>query len=405
MTERNRRTQRMGFPSCLFCACLALLLFSPLIYAQTPAATSKSYLHAVQIGGTPFLSLEKLTEVAGGRLRSHRLKQKVEWNLSGHTYVLTWLSSLVVVNDVTHRMPLRTRLHNGVLHVPAGAFLALLHPVIHEGRFRLAPSTAVAEPPRLTEPHTESSGRKLEIDPEHWTLDTVIIDPGHGGADPGAIGPSKTKEKVIALQVARRLKTLLEKRLRVRAVLTRDDDTFIPLKKRARIARGKGGKIFLSLHCNASKNQRSRGAEVYFLSDAKTAEAAEVAKRENAVLDLKTNGADSSRLDPELDGIVSGLLSDQFLKASQDLSALICMEIAQTVTGVEDRGVKQANFYVMRGTMGTMPSALIEMGFITNLSEEKRLRSTAFQRKMAEAIYRGLRTFKRRYEKQLSTTN
>ncbi len=403
MAQRDRRTQRVGFPSCLFCACLALLMFSPLIYAQTSAATSKSYLHAVPIGGAPYLSLEKLTEAAGGRLRSHRLKQKVELKLSGHTYVLTWLSSLVVVNDVAYRMPLRTRLHNGVLHVPAGAFLALLHPVIPEGRFQVEPSTVVPEPPRLTGPQPEPGGRELEIDPEHWTLDTVIIDPGHGGKDSGAVGPGKTKEKAIALRVARRLKTLLKKRLRVRAILTRDDDTFIPLTKRARIARENGGKIFLSLHCNASKNQRSRGAEVYFLSEAKTAEAAEVAKRENAVLDLKTNGADSSRLDPELDGIVSGLLSTQFLKESQDLSALIRTEIAQTVTGVQDRGVKQANFYVMRGTMGAMPSALIEMGFITNPSEEKRLRSTAFQKKMAEAIYRGLRTFKRRYEERLST--
>jgi N-acetylmuramoyl-L-alanine amidase len=418
MTERDRCTQRKDFPFCLFCACLVLLLFSPFTYAQTPGtdAISQVRLHTVQLGGVPYLSLGGLAETLGGRLRSHRLKQKVELKLGGHTVVLTWLSALVVIDDVACRMPLETRLYSGGVHVPADAFLTLLQRIIPKGRIRVVREslTAGAAPPPSPGRQTESDGRVPKVDPKRWTLDTVIVDPGHGGKDPGATGPGGTAEKKIALRVAKRLKTLLEKRLRVRAVLTRDDDTFVPLRKRAQMARKSGGKLFLSLHCNASENRRSRGMEVYFLSEAKTLEAAEVARRENEAIAFEKNGADSDLpaaqstaqaggLDPGLGGITSGLLSTQFLKESQNLAASIRTEIAQTLVGVEDRGVKQANFYVMRYTMGDMPSALVEMGFLSNPTEEKRLRSTAFQKAMAEAIYRGLKTFKRRYERQLST--
>ena len=246
--------------------------------------------------------------------------------------------------------------------------------------------------------------RQPEADPGLWTIDTIVIDPGHGGKDPGAVGRGGAREKDIVLRVAKRLKPLLEKRLHLRVVLTRTGDVFVPLRERSRIAIRGGGRLFVSLHCNASKNRRSRGAEVYFLSDAKTAEAAEVAERENAVLRFEEEGDGApGEADAELRSIEFGLLSTQFLKESQDLSACVRTEIAQTVTDLEDRGVKQANFYVMRGTMGAMPSLLIEMGFLSNPAEEKLLRSTAFQKGVAEAVFRGIRTFIHRYDSQLSS--
>ena len=246
--------------------------------------------------------------------------------------------------------------------------------------------------------------RQPEADPGLWTIDTIVIDPGHGGKDSGAVGPGGAREKDIVLRVAKRLKPLLEKRLHLRVVLTRTRDVFVPLRERSHSAIRSGGRLFVSLHCNASKNRRSRGAEVYFLSDAKTAEAAEVAERENAVLRFEEEGDGSPGEDnAELRSIEFGLLSTQFLKESQDLSACVRTEIAQTVTSLDDRGVKQANFYVMRGTMGAMPSLLIEMGFLSNPAEEKLLRSTAFQKGVAEAVFRGIRTFIHRYDSQLSS--
>ena len=249
-----------------------------------------------------------------------------------------------------------------------------------------------------------SGTSRLSSHSERFALKTVILDPGHGGIDPGAIGPGGTKEKEITLKVAKRLKRLLEKRLKVHVILTRKKDAFVPLGQRSQAAIQNGGKLFISLHCNASENRRTTGWEVFFLSDAKTAEAAEVAKRENAVLQLE-EGQTSQRpdsLNAELQNIAFGLLSTQFLKESQDLAGLIRAEVGQTVTRLENRGVKQANFHVMRGTMGAMPSVLVEMGFISNSTEEKRLRSTAFQKRMAEAICSGVKAFKLRYEQQLS---
>ena len=104
----------------------------------------------------------------------------------------------------------------------------------------------------------------------------------------------------------------------------------------------------------------------------------------------------------ELEGIARGMLSTQFLKESQDLAADIRQQIGQRVPKTVDRGVKQANFFVMRGTMGAMPSVLVEVGFISNRSEERRLRSAAHQKQVADAVCRGIETFKRRYEGTLA---
>lgn len=261
-------------------------------------------------------------------------------------------------------------------------------------------------PPRYApEPSPVLQSSKPAIDvakrSANWTLKTIIIDPGHGGKDPGAIGPGGTYEKTIALEVAKRLQKLLEKELKVDVILTRDDDTFIPLHKRSQIALQKGGKIFISLHCNATKNQKAQGFEVYFLSEAKTQAAAEVARLENAVLE-KYEGISADTLSEGVNRIRYGLLSNQFLKESQELAAAIHNELPHQMPQSQQRGVKQANFFVMRNTMAQMPSVLVEMGFITNKDEEKDLRNRTHQEKLAHVLYRGIQTFKERYEQQLS---
>ncbi len=405
MTQRDRRSGGRTFPVRLLRACLALLCFSPWTHAWSlqGGPQPELRLNTIAFDGVPYLSVHQLADAIGGRARAYPLKHKVELRAGTHTCVLTWRSPYLVLDDVAYRMPLASRLHHGVLHVPADAFLELLEPTVLRARGRPALEKPVpASPEGGDTALTFRPPPQPEVDLKLWALDTIVIDPGHGGKDPGAIGPGKTTEKSVVLRVAKRLKRLLEKQLRVNAVLTRDSDTFIPLHRRAEIARENRGKIFVSLHCNASRKVRPRGAEVYFLSEAKTAEAADVARRENAVLELEQNGDTGVDQGDELDGIRFGLLSTQFLIESQDLAALIRGEIAQTVTGLDDRGVKQANFYVMRGTMGHMPSVLVEMGFISNPAEEKRLRSTHVQKRLAEAIYRGLRAFKLRYEQQLS---
>ena len=383
----------------LSCVLLLLLLPSPTMSA------SKGPPPVASIGGRAYFSLEDLASGLGGYLLKHRLKRKVELRMRGDRFVFTWLSSVAVVNDVDHRMPRETKLRNGVLHAPAHAFLALLaetlpgHPWIRALKKESTQTAGVTS-------SLKKDLRQSETARARWILNKVIIDPGHGGKDPGAIGPGKTKEKQITLQVAKRLKAVLERRLRISTMLTREKDTFVSLGQRARMAIETQGKLFVSLHCNASRKRESRGSEVYFLSDAKTKEAAEVARRENAAVLFEGDGSSlEGDLGDEIMNIRFGMLSSTFLRESQEMAALIGSEISSSFRDLEDRGVKQADFYVMRGTMGAMPSVLVEIGFISNPSEEKRLRKGVFQQEMAEAIGRGIAKFKRRYEGQIAESN
>jgi len=247
-----------------------------------------------------------------------------------------------------------------------------------------------------------------DIDLRLGRIDTVIIDPGHGGKDPGAIGPGKTKEKDIVLKVALELKKIIDKRGEIRAVLTRDRDVFVPLYKRARIARENHGKLFISLHANSSRNKRARGIEIYFLSVAKTREAEEVARRENRSIELEDEperyasmlGAyDRAR---EMNDILREMESSVYLNESQYMCSILLDKTCSS-TKLKRRGIKQAGFYVMGGTHAFMPSVLIEIGFISNPQEEKMLRRATYQKKLAQSIYDAIILFKKRVEKDLFT--
>ena len=401
MKNENRR--RATLPASLLVACA---LFSPLrSFVSAGTTEAPVTIPAWRIGGGAYVSLGDLAEILGGRLHPLPSGGKIGLRKGGNLIVFTPFSSVVTVNDVGFRLPLETRYYNTeALYVPSEAVLALLARAM-PGLPRIQPvdKPVHAAPASAREIQPPNPGMPLpgtKVDPERWTIDTVIIDPGHGGRDPGAQGKRGTKEKDIVLKVSVRLAALLEKRLGVRAVLTRNTDRFVTLGQRARIARKNQGKLFVSIHCNASRSRRARGFEIYFLSEARTEEAAEVARRENAVLDLEDH--DEPAAMDEIEGIQFGLLSTQFLKESQDLAADIRAEVVGSIRPLPDRGVRQANFYVMRGTMGDMPSVLVEIGFVSNPAEERQMRQRAYQRKMAEAIFNGIRNFKHRYESQLT---
>jgi N-acetylmuramoyl-L-alanine amidase len=389
-----------GNPTFLLLALTVVLLVAAGFTAPiVAAADSPIVLPVTTLDGTGYVSLCDAADLLGGRLVTSPIKQKVTLVFRGHEFRFTRDSSVLVVDDVGYRMPLPTRTYT-CLHVPAEALLARLTHTLPSAAITLGPAAKpianlmAAEPPYAA----RDTFRQATADVARWSLDTIIIDPGHGGRDPGAIGQGRTPEKTITLEVAKRLKPFLESRLGVKVVLTRTNDSFVSLSGRSRLAVAEGGKLFLSLHCNAARNRKAGGLEVYFLSDARTAEAAEVARLENTSLRFEED-EDKSVADLDaLQRISMGLLSNQFLKESQDLAAAVRSRLVD-IGDLDDRGVKQANFYVMRGTMGSMPSILVEMGFISNRNEEKRLRSGAFQNKLSEAIFEGVKAFKERYER------
>jgi N-acetylmuramoyl-L-alanine amidase len=236
--------------------------------------------------------------------------------------------------------------------------------------------------------------RNLETERRKWLIDTIVLDPGHGGYDPGAIGPSGAKEKDITLAIARRVKRLLEKNLDVRVVMTRDNDRFIPLKDRTHFANSVQGKIFISLHCNSNLSRRVNGATTYFLGPAKTEEALEVARRENAVIKYEADSTAYAGLGEE-SFILAALAQNAFNRESEDLAAMLQDELHRH-TNLANRGVKQAGYYVLIGA--SMPNVLIETAFISNAREEESLRDGDFQQKVAEAIFNSIKKFKEKYE-------
>jgi len=222
----------------------------------------------------------------------------------------------------------------------------------------------------------------LAEDRAKWKIDKIIVDPGHGGKDPGAVGRGRTREKNVALAISKALKKELEKRTGVDVVLTRDKDEFIPLGERTRIANRANGKLFISIHANANKNRRARGQETYFLSPARTERAMSVALKENSVIQLEEKRDNYPSLTEE-NFILLTMAQSQFVKESEEFASLIQSHMHRK-TGLKNRGVDQAGFYVLIGA--SMPAVLVETAFISNPTEEGLLKKKSFQQNVADGI-------------------
>jgi len=236
----------------------------------------------------------------------------------------------------------------------------------------------------------------LEREKRRWRIDRIIIDPGHGGKDPGAVGKYGTKEKDVVLAISHYLKELLENELGVEVLMTREDDRFLELSQRTEFANRNQAKLFISIHANSNDSRRVNGVSTYFLGPENTEEAREVANLENSVIKLEN---ESRYVDLSQENyILSAMAQNIYNKESQDLADIVQREISRECN-LRDIGVKQAGFYVLWGA--SMPNILIETAFISNSNEEKLLRSSSFQKKQALAIFRSIKKFKERYESQL----
>jgi len=228
-----------------------------------------------------------------------------------------------------------------------------------------------------------------------WEIDTIVLDAGHGGKDPGTIGKYGTKEKTVALDVVKRVGRLLTKNTNVKVVYTRDEDVFIPLWQRTKIANEKNGKIFISVHANGNRNRNAHGFETYLLRPGKTQDAIDVAAEENAAIKYEEsrNGKYEELTHEGL--ILATMAQSMFMKESESLAGQIQHELNKEIKS-PNRGVKQAGFYVLIGA--SMPNVLLEVGFLTNPEEEKKLRTAEYRQKIANAIYRAIIEFKKSRE-------
>lgn len=226
-------------------------------------------------------------------------------------------------------------------------------------------------------------------DPKKFLVKTVIVDPGHGGKDPGAIGNRGLREKDVNLKVALKFESLLKELTDLDVIMTRKSDTYVSLKNRAEIAndsKGDGGALFISIHCNSSKKKDLRGLEAYFLSLAKTDEERAVALRENLSIRFDKPSIDSAYVG-DLPFIMGDLAQSAYLQDSSELAEMMCREFNDG-SKIVSRGLRQAGFLVLKDAY--MPSILLELGYISNSVEEGLLGDKGYQEELAERIYRGI---------------
>ncbi len=235
---------------------------------------------------------------------------------------------------------------------------------------------------------------------DKWNFDVVVIDAGHGGKDPGAIGIDNLREKDVTLAVALKLGEIMKKEMPdVKVVYTRKDDSFVDLYKRGKIANENSGKLFLSIHCNSTKKKPSdaSGAEVYLLRPGRTQEAIEIAETENSVIKYEDNPEKYEKLTDE-NFILVSMAHSAYMKYSEKIAELLHKEFDLNLK-LKSRGVKQAGFYVLVGA--SMPSVLIETGFISNKNDAKFLKSAAGQNQVAESIFSSIKTYRKYYEEAM----
>ena len=214
-------------------------------------------------------------------------------------------------------------------------------------------------------------------------LSRVVIDAGHGGHDVGSIGPTGFTEKELVLDLARRLKTLIETQMAAEVIMTRDADTFVALETRTQRANEEKADLFISIHANSSPEKNVRGVETFFLNlNTQSRDALATATRENAASEMKIH---------ELQDLLQKIVLNDKADESRELARHVQNAMSTRTNAGSNRGVKQAPFVVLIGA--AMPSILAEVSFISNPDEEKRLKTADYRQKIAESLFQGIKSY------------
>lgn len=262
-----------------------------------------------------------------------------------------------------------------------------------------------ARPARLASTSSATGGGREEAElvtlvsaaAEKWKLDTIVLDAGHGGHDPGTRG-NGLREKEIVLDVTLKIGKLLEKQLPdVDIVYTRTEDEFVELRQRGRIANQANGKLFVSIHANGVGSPHAKGTETFFLGMHKTEAARSVMERENSVVKLESDPSHYAQLDEQA-LILQTLARSSYMRMSEELAGLVQTRFERKLP-MKSRGVKQAGFMVLWGA--SMPSILVELGFVTNPDDARVLGSASGRSKLADSIANAIVDFKAQYEADL----
>jgi len=356
-----------------------------------------------------YLDVKQLADLLGGRLEWESPGERLVWLLDGQSFVFEDLIAFFTVEGRPYQLVAPCLLDGGRFLLPAQFAVEYLPGLLPE-RFvynkldaRLVDRTGItrAAPSAVGEEQEAQPGavpRSTPKDGMSYRIHTIVIDPGHGGKDPGTLRRRyKLNEKDLVLDISKKIETKLRKERKFKVILTRDKDTFIPLAERGRVANENGGGLFVSIHVNSAKSSRLNGSSTYFLDAAKTDEERATAMLENAALQYEIEGTDQEKRD-EINLILQDMAQNEYLRESKDLSTFIQLELAK-IKGLKSRGLRQANFAVLRGAY--MPAALVEAAYISNVSDEKKLNNSRFRTRLAEAIAEGILKYIDHYHKKL----
>jgi len=362
-----------------------------------------SDINLLLISGMGYLRIDDVAEIFNGKVDFDPVNNSASLELSKGKVEFLINSPEVIIDNIKRKMRKETKIIEGRVWIPlevviTKAFGAAFGEQVFWDYPNKMLSTIEKE---TTAPVKEKVEQVSPPEPEKTVpvpplaeakrprIKTIIIDPGHGGKDPGAIGPWGTKEKDVVLEIAHKLAKELHKNLKIRVILTRYHDIFLPLAERTAIANRERADLFISIHANASLKSRTKGFEIYFLSDeASDEEAQAVANMENSVIALEERKEKGN----ELSSILWSLAMNEFMNESYELCSHISSQVDNELRLADNRGVKQAGFRVLRGAK--MPAILVEAGFISNRSEEGKLKSSKFQNKIVESICAGVKKYK-----------
>ncbi|HME62178.1 MAG TPA: N-acetylmuramoyl-L-alanine amidase [Candidatus Binatia bacterium] len=258
--------------------------------------------------------------------------------------------------------------------------------ILSQAPSRKSPAKEVAAKPELAPQKQLARSKKADLPPPGGGLRKIVLDPGHGGKDPGAIGSTGIAEKDVVLAVAKKLARRLKTELGVQVVLTRHDDRFVPLEDRTALANNENADLFISLHVNASPNGEARGIETYYLDNTTDEAAIRLAARENG-----TSRRNISDLQFILSDMTQNMKLEDSITLAHRLQTALIGGMHKVTDDVKDLGVKKALFHVLVGAR--MPSVLVELLFITNRAEAKMMSQESNQDALVESLFEGIQKF------------
>ncbi len=369
----------------------------PTAQSDAPLGSEKAKLSALH-----FVSSQTYTRVMmdlskQARFETHRLKEDASKGLPPRIYIDIFGAQLALdskdpirVNDGLLRQVRVAQFSQDVVRVVLDMTSLRSHNVfVLPDPYRLVVDIqgqdTLQAPVILSETKTPAPPAKA-VKPASAGIHKIVLDPGHGGRDPGAIGFGGIAEKDVVLSVARKLARKLQREMGLEVVLTRKDDSFVPLENRTAIANAEGADLFVSLHMNASPNSDARGLETYYLDNTNDEGSIRLAARENGTARNKV-----SDLQFILSDMTQNMKLEDSITLAHRLQGSLVETMAKQMTDVRDLGVKKALFYVLVGAR--MPSVLVEMFFITNRSEGRAMTQERYQDAVVDSLYEGIQKY------------